>query len=95
MRAVHINTWRGLGLDQDAARGYQRAMDDAPQPRRAKLGPIHMAVMVVWLVVAGWMLGAMITSVVDAVFFGDGPVKTGQAQGVGAEAPTASTRPTP
>lgn len=69
-------------------------MSDTVQPKRRKLGGAHWAVLTVWGIVTAWLLIAMITSVVDALFFGDGPAKTEQVEAAPAEATGALQPPT-
>ena len=74
-------------------------MSELVQPKRRPLAGTHLAVVIVWFIIAGWLMGAMALSVVDAVFYGDGPLNTqidGQpAPAAGDAAPPAKTPPTP
>lgn len=64
-------------------------MNDRPTPRR-RLGPFHWVVLAVWAVVAGWLIFSIAGSVVKAIFFGDGPLRSDAAADVRAiEAPAA------
>ena len=49
-------------------------MADVDQPTPKTLKRPHMVVMALWLMVALWLMGAMIISVVDAVYYGEGPL---------------------
>lgn len=70
-------------------------MSEAAQPKRERLKSTHIVVVVVWAVLAGWLMGAMTMSVVDAIYYGDGPLNVQQAQAADDEVPGASTHPKP
>lgn len=69
-----------------------------PEPtvrRRRKLGPFHWAVVVVWFVLAGWLLVSVVGSVVSDAFFGDGPVKPAPTDSSRGEGPAPPPSPDP
>ena len=66
---------------------YDPYMAETAQPQRRKLGNAHWTVLTVWGVATAWLLLSMISSVVDALFFGDGPIKTEQVQAATDQAP--------
>ena len=46
----------------------------ADQPTRRRRSPLFWAIVALWVVVTGWLLISMITSVVGALFYGNGPI---------------------
>ena len=74
---------------------YDPYMSETVQPKRTKLGNAHWTVLAIWAVLTGWLLISMISSVVDSLFFGDGPLKTEQAQVAPDAATPAPQAPTP
>ena len=82
-------------LDHIRAQRYEHHMSDDLQDTPRRLGRTHAVAMIVWFVLTSWLLVAMIASVFDAVFYGDGPLKVGQLQEAGDVSPQALTHPTP
>ncbi|MGM0578198.1 MAG: hypothetical protein ACQEXJ_20915 [Myxococcota bacterium] len=61
--------------------------------RRRRLGKFHWIVLGVWFVLAGWLLVSIVTSVVGALYFGDGPVERGEAVSAPATGPDGADGP--
>lgn len=74
---------------------YEPCMSETTQPTLRKLGNAHWVVLAVWAVLMAWLLISMISSVVDALFFGEGPIETQQVQAAPDGSPPAPQAPTP
>ena len=68
-------------------------MTDATPTHRNKMSSSHWVVLGVWGVMCGWLVISLLTGVISALFFGDGPIVEHTMSEVTATAPDAPKVP--